>query len=144
MEQQATAIALRIEGMDQLVLAEPRPEDSERLAQLMGAGPIAVALSDDDDTEGHASSAELVLDVEGHAIAVRLPTTADAAALRRGFAMGAVTASLVIAGAAAAVTGADLLSQAAAAQSAPAAAPAAAPANDGIDSTTRPRSIIPD
>jgi hypothetical protein len=142
-EQQATAIALRIEGMDQLVLATPRPEDQERLAELMGGGPIAVALSDEDDTEGHALSSDIVLDVEGHAIAVRLPTTADAAALRRGFAMGVVTASLVVAGAAAAVTGADMLSQAAASQDAPAAAPAAAPANDGIDSTTRPRNIIP-
>jgi len=142
-EQQAAAIALRVEGVDQIMLAESRPEDEQQLAQLLGGGPIAVALSEEDDTEGHAGTTDIVLDVEGHAIAVRLPTVADAAALRRGFAMGAVTASLVIAGAAAAVTGADLLSQAAAAQDAPAAAPAAAPANDGGDNTSRPRNVIP-
>lgn len=133
-QQPGATIALRIEGAEEILWAEPRPEDRERLAELLGGGPLAVSLNDDDDTEGHASSPDVILDVEGHAIALRLPTGADAAALRRGFAMGVVTASLVVAGAAAAIGGADLISQAAA----DSAAPAAAPAADTIDDTNAP------
>jgi hypothetical protein len=130
MSQQGTALALRVEGMDDVVWAQPKPEDEGRLAEILGGGPIAVELSQsDDDTEGHELSNEIVLDVEGHAIAVPLPTPAQAAALRRGFAMGVVTASLVIGGAAAAVAGADALAQGAAGQ-APAAPAAEQPAGD--------------
>jgi hypothetical protein len=140
--QQGTAIALHIEGIDQVVWAEPRPEDEGRLAELLGGGPLSVELAqaDEDDTEGHELANELVLDVEGHAIAVRLPTGADAAALRRGFAAGVVTASLVIGGAAAAIAGADAISQAAA-QPADPAAPAvvSAPAEGDANRPQSPK-----
>lgn len=138
MDQQGTAVALRLAGIEEVVWAQPRPEDEQQLAELLEGGPIAVALAEsDDDTHGHTLSNEIILDVEGHAIALRLPSTADAAALRRGFAAGVVTASLVIGGAAAAIAGADAMSQAA---TEPAAPPAVAPAPADTTDVYRPRS----
>ena len=138
MEQQSAAVALEIEGQERIVYAQPRPEDLERLSELLGGGPVAVELDESDDTEGHAVLEDIVLDVEGHAFALRMPNAADAATLRRGFAMGAVTATLVIAGAAAAVQGGEMLSNAGSASEAAPAAPAAAPANPGIEGPLPP------
>ncbi|HUG48639.1 MAG TPA: hypothetical protein VMP67_09520 [Candidatus Limnocylindria bacterium] len=136
---QSTVVALQIDGLERIVYAQPRPEDFERLRELLGGGPIAVQLDDTDDTEGHAALDDIVLDVEGHAFALRMPTAADAAALRKGFAMGAVTATLVIAGTAAAIQGGEMLANAGAAgQPAQVEQPAAAPGNQGIEGPLPP------
>jgi hypothetical protein len=128
-QQQGAAVALRIEETGQIVWADLDPKYLAQLEELMGGEPIAVSLAEDDDTEGHIASPEVILDVEGHAIALRLPTGADAAALRRGFAAGVVTASIVVGGAAAALTGSGMLAaqQAAAEPAAPVVVPAEAP-----------------
>lgn len=104
-----TGIAIQLQAADgQSYIGHADDDDPEQLRQLFAAGPRSVALDQSSDTEGHASSAELILDVEGHAVALRLPTPADAAAVRRAFALGIVSASIVIGGvgAAAVATGA--------------------------------------
>jgi hypothetical protein len=87
----------------QTVHAQPRPEDDEQLAQLLGGGSTIELTSSNDDLEGHAFSADVTVDVEGHAITLRLPTPTDAAAVRRALAVGVVSAAIVGAGAVAAL-----------------------------------------
>lgn len=104
-EQQAGLLAIRLEGSDETFWAQPRPEDQERIKELLRSGSASVTLNDEADVEGHGESAELTLDVEGHALTLRLPSPADAAELRRRLALGAVAATIVVAGAAAAIQG---------------------------------------
>jgi hypothetical protein len=105
MAQQAPgSIAIRLEGTEDLFWAQPRPEDQERLAELLRGGTVEARLAGG-DVEGHAQSAELTFDVEGHALTLRLPSAADAAELRRRLALGAVAATLVVAGSVAALQG---------------------------------------
>jgi hypothetical protein len=123
----ATIVLQAADG--QTYFGQAEADDVERLADLLGDGPRPVELDAAADTEGHATSDQLFLDVEGHAIALRMPTPADAAALRRGFAAGIVTASLVVGGAAAAIAAADIIGSQAAAPAAPA-VDVQQPAND--------------
>src|SRR5918998_1734296 len=110
MAQQAPAsIAIRLEGADELFWAQPRPEDQERLAELLRGGTVEARLADG-DVEGHVQSAELTFDVEGHALTLRLPSAADAAEIRRRLALGAVAATLVVAGSVAALQNAQPMS----------------------------------
>src|SRR3990172_7270021 len=73
-------------------------EDQSQLAELFGERPQIQLRETEGDLEGHAISAEVLVEVEGHAMTLRLPNAADAAALRRALAVGAVTATLVGAG----------------------------------------------
>ena len=86
-------------GDTQTVYATPGPQDQDQLAELFGDSPTIELRVAEGDVEGHALSADVLVDVEGHAIALRLPTPADAAALRKALMVGAVTATLVAAGA---------------------------------------------
>lgn len=107
-QQQSGSLGIRLEGSDETFWAQPRPEDQERIKELLRGGSATVSLvGDAQDLEGHAQSAEVTLDVEGHALTLRLPSPADAAELRRRLAVGAVAATIVVAGAAAALQGAS-------------------------------------
>ena len=108
-ERMSAALALHIGQGQETIWATVEPGDEDRLKKLIGERQVNVSLDESADTEGHAASDELFLDVEGHAVAVRLPTAADAAAVRRAFALGVVTASLVVGAAAAAVAGANMI-----------------------------------
>jgi hypothetical protein len=100
MEQLGLAITL---ADGQTLNAQPRPEDEQRLAEVLGDRSTIELASGGDDLEGHAISGDVLVDVEGHAISIRLPNAGDAAALRRALAVGAVTATIVGAGAIAAL-----------------------------------------
>ncbi len=125
MEQASTTeLAIQLEG--RTVLARPRPEDQDRLAELMAGGRSILSIEPTAlDTEGHGLGDEIAVDVEGHALTLRLPTIADATALRRALAVGALTATVALGGAAVAS-----MSQADPAPAAPVVAPAVDPAPD--------------
>jgi len=105
MEQAASgAVGIRFEDTNEVIWAEPRPEDKDRLAELLRSGKTLVQLSGAAyDLEGHAQSADVTLDVEGHALTLRLPSASDAAELRRRLAITAAAATLVVAGGAVAM-----------------------------------------
>ena len=117
MDNTTTGLAIQIDG--RTIFAQPRPEDEGRLAELYADNPTLQIEPSSLDTEGHALSNEIAVDVEGHAITLHLPSSDDAAAFRRALAAGALAATIVIGGATAAA-----LSQAPAAPAAPAQAPA--------------------
>ncbi|HSH21938.1 MAG TPA: hypothetical protein VK992_04865, partial [Candidatus Caenarcaniphilales bacterium] len=77
-------VGLRLEGSDDTIWGQPRPEDDARLTDVLATGSATVSLSgQDSDVEGHAQSPDVTLDVEGHVITLRLPSPTEAAALRR-------------------------------------------------------------
>ncbi|MEA2676335.1 MAG: hypothetical protein QOJ81_476 [Chloroflexota bacterium] len=81
-----------------IIIGRPRPEDQPWLAGLGSDATITLGASDQ-DTTGHATSADVELDVSGHAMVLRLPTPADAEALRKLLMVGAMSATIVAAGA---------------------------------------------
>ena len=95
MDERGLAITV---GDTQTVYAVAGPEDQGQLTELFGDRPTVQLREAEGDLEGHAISAEVLVDVEGHAMTLRLPNAADALALRRALAIGAVTATLVGAG----------------------------------------------
>src|SRR5687767_12680790 len=103
MDQGTQALAIQLED-GRTIVAWPRPEDQDFLAQTSGEARISLAPSEF-DTEGHGVSDELTIDVEGHAMTLRLPTPADAETLRRALIAGAMTATIVAAGAIASMQG---------------------------------------
>jgi hypothetical protein len=97
MEQFDRALEIRLED-GRTIVARPAPEDQDKLAQIGSVARVAIGDSDF-DTEGHAISPDVIIDVEGHAMTLRLPTAADAATLRKALVAGALTATVVTAGA---------------------------------------------
>jgi hypothetical protein len=97
MEQIDRALEFRLED-GRTIVGRPAPEDQDKLTPIGSVARIAIAAYDD-DTEGHAISSDVTVDVEGHAITLRLPNPADAATLRKMLVAGALTATVVTAGA---------------------------------------------
>ena len=100
----ASGLAIHLED-GRTLIAIPGPEDQDRLAQFGGGSVSLSAGTADLDTEAHAYSSDLTVDVEGHALTLHLPTAADADALRKALAVGIVSATIVAAGAIAAMQG---------------------------------------
>lgn len=125
-QDQSGALAIRLDD-GTTVVAQPRPEDERRLADLLRGRTRKISLrASDADTEGHAALSEVIVDVEGHAFTLRVPSPADAAELRRRLLLGTLAATLAVAGAGAAIIGADVLGKSGSAPQA--GAPVAAPA----------------
>lgn len=103
MEQSEKTLAIRLDD-GRTVIARPRPEDQDFLAQSGGEARISLG-SYELDVQGHGSSSDLSVDVEGHAMVLRLPTPADAAAVRKALMVGAMTVTVVAAGAIASMQG---------------------------------------
>lgn len=124
-QDQTGALAIRLDD-GATIVAQPRPEDERRLADLLKGRDRKVSLrASDFDTEGHMRYSEVIVDVEGHAFTLRVPSATDAAELRKRLLLGTVAATLAVAGAGAAIIGADAINKSAAPQ---AVSPAAAPA----------------
>lgn len=85
------------------IIAQPGPDSGYSASAALGDELTLRPTDGGPDTAGHASSADVYVDVEGHAMTLRLPNTADAAALRRALVAGMVTATIVAAGAVAAM-----------------------------------------
>lgn len=96
MAQSETELRINVNG--RTIVAQPRPEDQGRLAQLLGDAESITIQQFDGDTEGHLLADEITVDVEGHAMTLRLPNAGDAAALRRILAVGTLTATIAIGG----------------------------------------------
>jgi hypothetical protein len=95
--QSEAEIQFNVDG--RLIVARPRPEDKDALAQLLGSGQNIKVKAASGDTEGHVlASSDIAVDVEGHAMILRLPNSGDAETIRRALGVAALTATVAVAG----------------------------------------------
>jgi len=110
-----TSIAIKIAGADQQANAAIRSSDDEAwVKQLSDSGKtVRIRVPEDADTEGHESSAAVIVvvdadddDVEGHALSLHFPSVQEANDFRRNLiAAGVLTATLAVGAAGGAAIG---------------------------------------